>query len=154
MTLQVQTILHHQDLDQERDYILAHLMTLSAEDLDLRFFKLMTQSQLIEWVNNLNKNQNCVCILFKEENRIIAFGQIFFMKNGMAEISLTIDPQFRNQGLAGSMFRHMIEGAKQLGITGLYLTCKACNRAIYQLAKKFGFSISFVEGDVYGTLEI
>ena len=81
--------------------------------------------------------------------------QISRVKNGVSgEISVSVSPTHRGQGLARSLLNELLTIAEEGRISDVVLVCSHKNQPIISLAKKLGFTFSVVEGDYYAVKTI
>lgn len=148
-------IINKDDFHFYREEILNHFNTLSKSDLYLRFFRDMNKNQLEDWIDNVIKNNDKhILVLIYNNDELASLGQISFSKS-IGEIALTVNPNIRKLGLASKIFEECINIAKSTSlINSLYITFKQSNTAVCKLAKKFSFDCSFVDGELYGTLDV
>lgn len=145
----------NQDISSVKIDILNHLKTLNSDDLFLRFFRDMNEYHLESWIDNVIKNnENHKLLLIYKDEELISLGQLA-MSSSIGEIALSVNPSERKYGLASKIFEQLISFAKtSSNLSSLYITFKHSNQAVIKLAKKFGFECGFVDGELFGTLEL
>jgi RimJ/RimL family protein N-acetyltransferase len=129
-----------------------HLLSLTKEDLELRFFRSMNKWLIEEWIETCGASttKHYFNLKFSSEGKIVSMGQLSH-SNEIGEISFSVSPETRNMGLASFAVESLISLGKNLGLETVLLICKASNKGATSLLKKFDFDISFNSGDVYGS---
>lgn len=148
-------MVENQEINSVKIDILNHLKTLNSDDLFLRFFRDMNEYHLESWIDNVIKNneKHKLLLIYKDEE-LISLGQLA-ISSTIGELALSVNPNERKYGLASKIFEQLISLAKITpNISSLYITFKQSNQAVIKLAKKFGFECGFVEGELFGTLEL
>lgn len=106
------------------------------------FWLLESEGKLIGFVNGMVTNQNTISDeLFSDaslHNKTGKWQSIF---------GIAVSPEFRNQGYAGQLMKHLIAQAKNDGREGVILTCKSHLIPYYQ---RFGFTDLGVSQSVHG----
>lgn len=137
--------------------VINHFLSLSKEDLYKRFMQTRSEYSIREWWKSIFKNEyiNHRFVLVWDSEKVIALGQISKEKSSRAgEISISVSPEYRQNGLATYMFSKLENIAKISNLEAINLVCCSSNQTIFQLAKKNGFKFSVVEGDYYGIKEL
>lgn len=130
-------------------------MSLTPEELELRFFKSMNEFQIREWVENLSsKPAEFILFLSDEEEKVVGFGQVSICRKNevSGDIALSLDSSVRGQGLGLNLFRQLLNTAKKLELDKLYIMFKSCNHPVKALVSKFGFELNYSFGDVEGVM--
>ena len=73
---------------------------------------------------------------------------------GTAEVALSVDADFKDQGIAHSLMRHALEQAQRQLYQSLLLSVLCANTAMLKSAAKFGFQIKVKMGQATGHLRI
>jgi GNAT superfamily N-acetyltransferase len=122
--------------DEDRRYrFLAQRKTFPHEDIQTRMMCDYQSSLFI------------VGVVGTEDNpRIIAEGSFYVDENtNLAEVSITIDEEYRGQGLAKHIFNKLIELAKERGIAGFFGEIAADNYAMFHILNLLPYKIVFTE---------
>lgn len=145
-------VISNSEVVEFKEQITDHLLSLTKEDLELRFFKAMNQWQIEEWIDTCAKSttKHYFSLKFSSEGKIVSIGQLSHF-NEVGEISFSVSPETRNMGLASFAVESLISLGKSLGLETVLLICKASNKGATSLLKKFDFDVSFNSGDVYGS---
>nr|MDO8118949.1 acetyl-CoA hydrolase/transferase C-terminal domain-containing protein [Candidatus Sigynarchaeota archaeon] len=82
----------------------------------------------------------------EKDLRIIAEGEFFLEEStNMAEISVTVDKNYRNQGLALHIFSKIIELSQERGISGLFGEIAGDNFAMFHILNSLPYKIIITE---------
>lgn len=137
-----------------QESIIQHLISLTDEELELRFFKSMNDFQIREWVENLWKKPAEFILFLSEEEKVIGFGQVSICRKNevSGDIALSLDSSVRGQGLGLNLFTQLLNTAKKLELDKLYIMFKSCNLPVKALVSKFGFQLNYSFGDVEGVM--
>lgn len=122
----------------QRDIILEHLKGLNDRERYFRFGHLITDKQLHDYTMSINLNRDLVLGVFNEES-LIAFAHVaLYQENGypVAELGLSVDVQFRNQGVGFEMITYCINFAKERLASKLYIHTMINNKPMYALMNK------------------
>ncbi len=77
---------------------------------------------------------------------IIAEGAYYLEESSnMAEVSITVDKEYRNEGLASHIFSKLIELSQERGISGLFGEIAGDNFAMFHILNSLPFKIIFTE---------
>ncbi|UYP46026.1 butyrate:acetyl-CoA coenzyme A-transferase [Candidatus Lokiarchaeum ossiferum] len=122
---------------------------LSPEDRILRFFTFQkkfshkqTQSQI------MCDYQNSMVIIgfygHEEDERVVSIGTYFLHKDtGLVEIALTVEEEFRGQGIARHILLKLIEMAQQKGFIGMCGDVLISNKPMMHLLKSLPYNTVF-----------
>lgn len=144
-------IVSNQEIQGYTDQLLKHFMTLSSDDLELRFFKSMTKEQITIWIETLSKKENHFILVFNSKDEIVGLGQLAVSENS-GDLSFSIVNSARGFGLGHNLLSKLISKAKNLEIKKLYVVFKSCNAPVKKMISKFKFSLDYDFGEVQGVL--
>jgi pimeloyl-ACP methyl ester carboxylesterase len=122
----------------QRDIILEHLKELDDRERYFRFGHLITDKQLSEYTMAINLNRDLVLGVFDNE-KLIAFAHVaLYQENGypVAELGLSVDIRFRNQGMGFDMITYCLKFAKERLATKVYIHTMISNKPMYALMNK------------------
>ena len=71
-----------------------------------------------------------------------------------AEIAFSVERSLQRRGIGGRLFARLIQQARGLGYTRLFVTTHADNRAMKALARRFDAALTFAEGETVGTVRL
>ncbi|MBN9242788.1 MAG: GNAT family N-acetyltransferase [Mesorhizobium sp.] len=71
-----------------------------------------------------------------------------------AEIAFSVERRLQHRGIGGRLFARLIQQARGLGYTRLFVTTHADNLAMKALARRFEAALSFAEGETVGTIRL
>lgn len=146
-------VISNSEVVEFKGQITDHLLSLTKEDLELRFFKSMNKWLIEEWIDTCamsKTKKHYFSLKFSYEGKIVSMGQLSHF-NEIGEISFSVSPETRNMGLASFAVESLISLGKNLGLETVLLICKASNKGATSLLKKFDFDISFNSGEIYGS---
>lgn len=70
------------------------------------------------------------------------------------EIAFSVDKSFQNRGIGSRLFNRLIDTARGYGYERLLVTTHSQNEAMKQLARRFGFKLSFEAGETVGRIDL
>ena len=134
--------------------IVEHLLLLTEEERELRFFKSMNEFQIREWVETLDKKEAEFVLLLDDEDNLKGFGQVSVCRamEISGDLSLSLDKSVRGQGNGFKLFRQLLQTAKKIKLDKLHIMFKSNNFPVKALVLKFGFQLSYDFGDVAGVM--
>ena len=125
---------------QDRDEIIEHLLSLSADDRRLRFGAPASDSAVAHYVEGIAFGRDAVFGVRDEANALVGMTHVAQAAE-LAELGLSVAEAQRGRGFARAMFRRAALHARNRGISELYAHCLAENAAILHLARKAGLRI-------------
>lgn len=145
-------VISNSEVVEFKGQITDHLLSLTNEDLELRFFKSMNKEQIEAWIDTcaMSKTKHYFSLRFSSEGKVVSMGQLSH-SNEIGEISFSVSPETRNMGFASLAVASLISLSKSLGLETVLLICKASNKGAASLLKKFNFDVSFDSGEIYGS---
>ncbi|MGD1878228.1 MAG: GNAT family N-acetyltransferase [Kiloniellaceae bacterium] len=147
-------------LAQETDTLKDHLLRLDEEDRRLRFGHFVTPEVILAYVDAIQWPQTWIVGAFEGETlRGIAelrdcgapANEAGTRKTGTrktGELSVTVEPAYRNNGVATRLLEEALLIARNRGFESLFLLCLPENRKMQHVARKFADKVSFQDGDV------
>lgn len=71
-------VISNSEIAEFKGQIMDHLLALTKEDLELRFFKSMNKEQIEAWIDTcaMSKTKHYFSLRFSEEGNIISLGQL------------------------------------------------------------------------------
>lgn len=69
-----------------------------------------------------------------------------------AEIAFSVERHLQHRGIGGRLFARLVQQARGLGYTRLFVTTHADNRAMKALARRFNAALTFTEGETAGLI--
>jgi len=71
-----------------------------------------------------------------------------------AEIAFSVERSLQHRGIGGRLFARLVQQARGLGYTRLFVTTHADNRAMKALARRFDAALTFAEGETVGVIRL
>ena len=136
-------------LPSEYDGYAAHLKKLTDDDRYNRFIGLITDEWIDSYVERVRKNANDAVIAHYNMNAeidgAVQLSLIEYVISGVkekiAELSISVLPESRWQGIAGDLIDHAILHARSLYVDKLTTTCRPSNKRMIDLAKRIGMDV-------------
>lgn len=122
--------------DADRGTYKQHLAQLSHDDLRQRF---NGKFNIDHYVDNLNLTNTPSFGLIKDDKLLGVANLNGSDAKEFTEISVTVSPDARNQGVAKQLLSHSIDFAQNQGYRQVYMSWAKTNHAIPKLASFFGF---------------
>jgi RimJ/RimL family protein N-acetyltransferase len=138
-------------LDKQK--IVYHLQSLKGEDRRLRFGGTVSDSYIQEYVEkSFNEESKWFGVDHIDGYLIAACHAAIF--NGEAELGCSVNPDYRNQGLAQSMFERAVTWLRTKGITTVFMHCLTENRAMRHIASKNDMVVMSEHGETDAEVEV
>jgi ribosomal-protein-alanine N-acetyltransferase len=93
------------------------------------------------------------CWVLEEEEEMLGYGLLSIAASEGHILNLVIKPDRQHQGLGRRLLMHLIEQAKILNATSVYLEVRRSNEFAYDLYIKTGFIVIGERKDYYPALE-
>lgn len=120
-------------LDKQK--IVYHLQSLQGEDRRLRFGGTVSDDYIQGYVEKSFDGESKWFGVDHIDGTIIAACHAA-VYNGQAELGCSVNPDFRNQGIAQSMFERAVTWLRTKGITTVFMHCLSENKAMRHIANK------------------
>ena len=120
-------------LDKQK--IVYHLQSLQGEDRRLRFGGTVSDTYIQQYVENSFDTNYKWFGVDHIDGSLIAACHAAVTKD-QAELGCSVNPEYRNQGLAQSMFERAVTWIRTKGITTVFMHCLTENRAMRHIASK------------------
>lgn len=140
----------------EAPMLAAHLLRLDADDRRKRFGRPVADARIENYVAGIDWTRAGV-IGFFADGAVRASAQVAWPLLSWldgAEVGLTVEAPYRNNGLGGELMRRAITMARNLGLDELRLFALADNEPVKHLARKAGFALSQAGTEVDGRLKL
>lgn len=132
--MQIRKLLIH-----ERPLFIEHLKRLPRDDRQFRFAHGNVSDEVImAYVERIGV-EDLILGCFVEE-RLAGAVHVAFAED-VAEIGVSVDPEYRNRGIGSDLFRRAARWARNRRAGKLYTLCQADNRAMMALATKQGMTV-------------
>lgn len=133
-----------------------HLLSLSKEDLHLRFGYNISEPRVNMYIDRLNFHRDVVLGVLRE-GRLVAFCHLaVFPEDGReaGELGISILAEVRGQGIATKLMGHCFTEAAKNDLSKLQINYLSHNTAMAMLCRKFGAKTSSECGDVTAVIEV
>jgi RimJ/RimL family protein N-acetyltransferase len=128
--------------ERDKPAIFEHLARLNSNDRYLRFFAVVNDSILHEYVNSgidLSKDR---CFGVYSGKALVAFAHLSPIKGEKsAELGISVDENFRRGGLARKLLDRVINYCHVNKLKMLFMSCLRQNGAIQRLATAAGLKV-------------
>ena len=126
---------------EDRPALLAHFLSLDAEDRRLRFGASIADIVVREYVARLQFGRDGLFAVRDVHGRVIAAVHVAITE-GSAELGLSVDPKHRSRGNGGALFARAVDFLRNRGIREVFVHCLAENAAMRHLAVRHGMRLS------------
>lgn len=131
-------------LDEKR--LALHLSALQGEDRRLRFGGVVTDDYIKQYVKGSFNSESMWFGIDHIDGTLVAACHVA-VQNGDAELGCSVDPTFRNQGLAQVMFDRAVTWLRTKGITEVFMHCLSENGAMKHIARKNDMTVISEQGE-------
>ena len=126
-----------------------HLLRLNDDDRYLRFGRHVKNKLILDFVNETNYSKVCVIGAFDEDLEIVGAVHIVTSKDkegkNFAEIALSVDKEYRSQGLAQKLSARALSWRQMRYIKGIEVQWLSHNNPVAHLVKYFGGEVQTEE---------
>jgi len=135
----------------------AHLLRMDDDDRRLRFGHVVSPQLILDYVAALRLSQvwprawpGYWAVGAFEDGVLRGVAELRAGKPGSqaAELSLTVERAWQNQGLGTRLLERALRIARNRGFRSLVMLCLPENAKMQHIARKFGDRVSFEDGDV------
>ena len=146
--------------NDDKAEILNHLRRLSPSDRYMRFFVALSDYALEKYVTetvNLSTSKG-FGIFANDRKTLIAFAHVANEEitdiGKCAELGISVDSEFRGQGLARRLMDRTLVHCKAHDIGTLYMSCLRENAAMQHLAKSSGLNVILSHDEAIAKLKL
>ena len=137
----------------DKNKLVWHLQSLQGEDRRLRFGGTVSDDYIREYVEkSFDENSKWFGVDHIDGSLIAACHAA--VANGQAELGCSVNPDYRNQGLAQSMFERAVTWLRTKGITTVFMHCLTENRAMRHIASKNDMVVHSSQGETDAEVKI
>ena len=122
------------ELDKKK--LINHLTSLQGDDRRLRFGGLTNDDHIEQYVEKSFDGKSKWFGVDHIDGRIVAACHAALIADGEAELGCSVDPDFRNQGLAQEMFDRAVTWLRTKNVTEVFMHCLTENGAMKHIARK------------------
>ena len=143
---------------KERNEILEHLLRLPLNDRYLRFCNTLSDEGIAKYVDRIDlrstTGEACFAV-FDDNKNIIGLCHVapYTDDEGGAEMALSVDEQYRKNGVGDVLFHRGLLHCESLGIKKIYMNCLASNTPIQKLARRHGMKVTTDYGESVAALD-
>lgn len=129
--------------DLQKQEVITHLLSLSKEDLRLRFGYAPTESIIEKYVNDTwnTFNDRWYGIYNADKDGVVATLHASQIDEETAEFGFTVSTDLRRRGNGDALFKRGATWAKARGIKKVFMHCLSENVAIQRIAKNNGMHV-------------
>jgi GNAT superfamily N-acetyltransferase len=138
---------------EDRRELLAHFLSLDAEDRRLRFGASIADIVVREYVARLQFGRDGLFAVRDAHGRVIAAVHVAITE-GSAELGLSVDPEHRSRGNGGALFARAVDFLRNRGVREVFVHCLAENAAMRHLAVRHGMRLSSHGSESEGRLTL
>jgi [ribosomal protein S18]-alanine N-acetyltransferase len=78
----------------------------------------------------------------KIDKAVVGYANVYYVMDEMQIGNISVEPDFQHRGIGAKIMQHIVEEAKKLKITHIYLEVRESNENAHKLYYKFGFVVS------------
>jgi RimJ/RimL family protein N-acetyltransferase len=139
--------------EQHRPLIRDHLLRLSNEDRQLRFFTHLTDFMITRYAMELISFKRDIVFGEILDGKLIGMASISNIEGVGCEAAFSIDEDQRGTGLARELMRAIINRCRSLGVNKICMSCLRRNIKMQALARSFGLDMKITFDEAYAELE-
>ena len=141
--------------ERHRPRILAHLLTLPAEDRYLRFGYAASDAQVARYADLIDFSRDEVFGIFNRRLELIAQAHLAALPDAHeAEFGVSVLPHARGRGYGGRLFDHAVLHARNRGVDTLVVHMLSENTAMLRIARSAGARVDRDGGDSLARLRL
>lgn len=139
----------------DRPAMLKHLLKLDSHDRYMRFFAVLGDSMLENYVENgINFKRDKAYGVYSGNNLIALAHLSQFESNHSAEIGISVDKEFRGKGIAGKLLKRILVHCHAVGIKTLFMSCLRQNKTMQKLAAEAGLKVVMDHDEALAELDV
>jgi len=144
---------------KERQEILDHLLRLPLNDRYLRFCNTLSDEGIQRYVDRIDlratDGEACFAV-FDDSRRVVGLCHVapYSDDKEAAELALSVDENFRKNGIGDVLFHRGILHCESLGIKKIYMNCLASNTPIQKLARRHSMKVTTDYGESVAALNL
>lgn len=130
--------------------VIQHFLSLSQQDREFRFFKQMSDIDIINWINAVvfaSDTFQIFLLLINEQKRLCGIGQLSSIvqkENNpvFCELAISINEKYKKNGYGTKAIKKLLQIAKKEKIEDVFITFVPVNIAMEKITSKLGFNHS------------
>ena len=144
---------------KERQEILDHLLRLPLNDRYLRFCNTLSDEGIQRYVDriDLRSTSGEACFAVFDDNRnIVGLCHVarYVDDAESAELALSVDNNFRKNGIGDILFHRGLLHCESLGIKKIYMNCLSSNTPVQKLARRHSMKVTTDYGESVAALNL
>lgn len=139
--------------ETNRDAMRRHFLTLSDEDLRLRFEHVISENTLLRYADSIDFERDAVFGVFDADLGLAGVAHLG-LRGGVAEFGVSVAPGHRGEGIGTALYRRAYEYSRNHRITTLFVHCLKENAAMMHIARKAGMEIVLDAAEVEAHLHV
>jgi len=138
----------------DRGALREHYERLGPESIHLRFNASLSGEALMRQAERSLAFGNLVHGYFEDGvlRAVAELSRSGGLGDRHGEAAFSVEPGWRNRGIATELFRRTLRSARNRGLKTLEISCLAWNRPMRNLASKFHAELHLEEGSIIGTI--
>jgi RimJ/RimL family protein N-acetyltransferase len=142
----------------DRERLLAHFLSLNADDRLLRFGQAVPDHVIENYVRTIDFARDAVFGVFDENLALVGVGHLAYLPpkgdERTAELGISVLDNARGRGIGTQLFERAAIRCRNTRVKTLYMYCLSRNTTMMHIAKKAGMRIERAYGsaDAYLTL--
>jgi RimJ/RimL family protein N-acetyltransferase len=130
-----------------------HFLTLTPEDLRLRFEHVICEQSLLRYVDSIDLENDAVFGVFDADLELAGVTHLG-LRGNTAEFGVSVAPGHRGEGIGTALFQRSLEYARNHRIDTLFMHCLKENEAMMHIARKAGMEIMLDAAEVEAHLRV
>ena len=122
-----------------KGWILDHLMRLSVEDRNMRFFSALGEAGLKSYIDKIREEDEIFLTMdtVGGKLRVTGFLHVASLGDNSYEIGVSVDADQRQHGIGSQLFDRAMMFLKGHGCKKLYINCLTINTPMQKIVKKY-----------------
>jgi GNAT superfamily N-acetyltransferase len=129
-----------------------HLLIMSMIDRRARFEGGMSDAAVIGYAIWMKTGKHIFGAF--DGDHLCGVGELRPAPDGRGEAALSVDHNYRRQGLASKLFERLTRCAMESGMAAIDIVALPTNAGIRALAKKFGITMAYSDLALRGSLKV
>lgn len=140
--------------ESHRALMAAHLLSLSAEDREMRFSMAGVSDERVQsYVGKIDFARDIILAMRSTTGDIVALAEVFPSAT-TCEAAFSVEPQRRGKGLAATLVKLSIDVATAMGAKTLHAQCVRANVSMRRLFIRFGMDVEMDASEVIAMLRL
>lgn len=139
----------------DRPAMLNHLLKLDSHDRYMRFFAVIGDSMMRNYVENgIDFKRDKAYGVYSGKNLIALAHLSMSESDENAEIGISVDKEFRGKGIAGKLLKRILTHCHAAGIKTLFMSCLRHNTTMQKLAREAGLNVIMDHDEALARLNV